>query len=216
MAISSLFDASILCADILAQMPTGFEMRPLAVEDYDKGYLVCLEQLAEVGKVTREQFTAQFNLMRRHGSTLVIVIEDVRIHKIVATGTLVIEQKFLRGCSSAGHIEDIVVDAQQRGTGFGARIIKQLTHMATVLGCYKLLLNCAEHNVGFYERCGLSLSSVQMKRYLKKDEALLSDIETTAKPEVLATASIVVVKEGERMAALMANEEDNFVIPSAS
>ncbi|RKP26557.1 glucosamine 6-phosphate N-acetyltransferase [Syncephalis pseudoplumigaleata] len=177
-----LFDASILCQDILAQMPAGYEMRPLALEDYEKGYLTCLEQLAKVGPVTREQFIAQFTRMHRQGCSLVLVIEDVRSHTIVATGTLVIEQKFLRGCSSAGHIEDIVVDAQQRGTGFGARIIKQLMHMATVLGCYKVLLNCEERVIGFYERCGLSPCGVQMKRYLKGDKAQSFEACEASKP----------------------------------
>ncbi|KAI8052293.1 acyl-CoA N-acyltransferase [Syncephalis plumigaleata] len=167
-------------------MPTGYEMRPLSVDDYEKGYLTCLEQLAEVGPITREQFT--FTKMRNQDCSLIIVIEDVRTHTIVATGTLVIEQKFLRGCSSAGHIEDIVVDAQQRGTGFGAR-------------CYKVLLNCEEHNVGFYERCGLSLCSVQMKRYIKKDKVQMYEVCTASKsdaivPAAATTATTILVPNG--------------------
>jgi hypothetical protein len=61
--------------------------------------------------------------------------------------------------------------------------------MATALGCYKVLLNCEEHNVGFYERCGLSLCSVQMKRYLKKDKVQTFEICTAPKSESIATAT---------------------------
>jgi glucosamine-phosphate N-acetyltransferase len=39
--------------------------------------------------------------------------------RIIATGTLLLERKFARGCGLCGHIEDIVVDAGQRGKGMG-------------------------------------------------------------------------------------------------
>ncbi len=29
-------------------------------------------------------------------------------------------------------------------------------------GCYKVILDCAEHNVAFYEKCGLTKKEVQM------------------------------------------------------
>jgi glucosamine-phosphate N-acetyltransferase len=59
--------------------------------------------------------------MQRQQCSYVTVIEDTRRARIVASGTLVVEYKFLRGCSHAGHIEDVVVDSEQRGTGLGAR-----------------------------------------------------------------------------------------------
>ena len=31
-------------------------------------------------------------------------------------------------------------------------------------GCYKVILDCAEHNVDFYGKCGLSKKEVQMVR----------------------------------------------------
>lgn len=37
--------------------------------------------------------------------------------------------------------------------------------MAKEIGCYKVILDCSEGNVGFYERCGLVRKEVQMVKY---------------------------------------------------
>lgn len=75
------------------------------------------------------------------------------------------ERKFLRGCGSAGHIEDVVVDAAARGRRLGARLIDAAAAAARGAGCYKVILDCAEGNVAFYEKCGLTRKEVQMVRY---------------------------------------------------
>ena len=41
--------------------------------------------------------------------------------RIIAAGTLLLEHKFIRGCGTAGHIEDVVVDSSYRGLRLGAR-----------------------------------------------------------------------------------------------
>jgi hypothetical protein len=46
-----------------------------------------------------------------------------------------------------------------------SRIIEQLKHLGKELGCYKLILNCNENNVPFYEKCGLTVKDVQMTLY---------------------------------------------------
>ena len=51
----------------------------------------------------------------RHGSA------ERTTERIVATGTLLVELKFHRGCGSVGHIEDVVVDAAYRGSKLGLR-----------------------------------------------------------------------------------------------
>lgn len=91
-------------------------VRQLEAGDHDKGFLELLSQLTSVGNVNKEKFLARVTDIRA-GPEYVFVIEENG--KIIATGTLLVERKFARGCGLCGHIEDIVVDASQRGKGLG-------------------------------------------------------------------------------------------------
>lgn len=95
----------------------------------------------------------------------VVVIEDLDKKAIIATATLFIEQKFIRNCGKCGHIEDVVVDTSYRGLRLGKRVIEALMQAAEAAGCYKIILDCSEDNVPFYEKCGLTKKEVQMVKY---------------------------------------------------
>ena len=75
------------------------------------------------------------------------------------------QAKFIHRAGLAGHIEDVVVDASVRGKGLGKLIIAKLVKVAQVAGCYKVVLDCAASNVGFYEKCGFMQKEVQMAHY---------------------------------------------------
>jgi len=98
----------------------------------------------------------------------VVVIEDTKKSKIIGTATLLVEKKFIRGAGKSGHIEDVVVDSSYRGKNLGKRVIDQLVHLAKSIGCYKVILDCSEKNVSFYEKCGFTKKEVQMARYIPK------------------------------------------------
>ncbi|KAG9304164.1 hypothetical protein G9A89_019726 [Geosiphon pyriformis] len=125
----------------------------------------CLSQLSIIGDVSEKKFNEQFDAMKQNGGYYIIAIEDQDLEKVVGVGSLFVELKFLRGCSKAGHIEDIVVNDSQRGKNFGRRIIDQLKYIGTELGCYKIILNCKQNNTGFYEKCGFTIKDLQMTRY---------------------------------------------------
>jgi len=77
-------------------------------------------------------------------------------------------QKYTILCPPAGHVEDVVVHTSARGTGLGKLLLDRLTEMATASGCYKIILNCAHKNIGFYEKCGLVVKEVSMAKYLDR------------------------------------------------
>ncbi|KAI7845197.1 hypothetical protein COHA_001241 [Chlorella ohadii] len=105
-------------------------------------------------------------MSKRSDTYKVAVIEDLDKRQIIATATLVVELKFIRGCAKCGHIEDVVVDSTYRGLRLGLRVIEALMAAAQELGCYKVILDCSEDNVPFYEKCGLTRKEVQMVKYL--------------------------------------------------
>jgi glucosamine-phosphate N-acetyltransferase len=59
-------------------------------------------------------------------------LADLDKKQIIATATLVVELKFIRGCGKCGHIEDVVVDSSYRGLRLGLRVIEALLSAAQV------------------------------------------------------------------------------------
>lgn len=139
--------------------------RLLEKSDYDKGFLQLLSQLSTVGDVPRELFEQQFDRRETNPNFHTFVCE--KNGKIACSATLLVEDKYLHRCSRAGHIEDVVVDAHERGTGLGKRLIRHLIDEAQKSGCYKVILDCENKNVGFYERCGLTRHGNEMSYYIK-------------------------------------------------
>lgn len=141
-------------------------LRKIQKKDYYRGYLDLLEHLTIVNKeqISYKKFNHFIkNLNRYH---LIYVLEDKSIKKVVATGTLLIEPKLIRGCGLVGHIEDIVVDKEYRHKHYGTTIVRALTQYAKKFGCYKVILDCENDVEKFYEKCDLKNKSSQMAQYL--------------------------------------------------
>jgi hypothetical protein len=98
-------------------------LRPLQADDYHKGFLQLLGQLAVVGNVSFDQFKKRFEEQKKvtPQTYFTVVIEDTSKSKIIATATLIVEMKYTHGCSKVGHIEDVVVDETYRGYKLGKR-----------------------------------------------------------------------------------------------
>jgi len=148
-----------------------YKIRPLDKRDYTNNYLDLLEQLTTVDKhkINYDSFCNTydmiFNTQMYSSGTYIYVIEDVKKHKLIATGTVIIEQKFTHGMSKVGHIEDIVVNKDYRGLNFGAIIIQHLVNVAKKHKCYKVILDCNTKNVGFYKKCNFEEKGVEMAYY---------------------------------------------------
>jgi glucosamine-phosphate N-acetyltransferase len=82
---------------------------------------------------------------------------------VLAVGSLWELPKVLHGGASMGQIEDVVVLPEYRGSGFGKMIIDALIERARERGCYKVILNCSDANVKFYEKCGFIRKENQMR-----------------------------------------------------
>lgn len=67
--------------------------------------------------------------------------------KIVASGSVFTERKFLRNTGKVGHIEDIAVDKAMHGKGLGRKLILALEEIARSQGCYKTILDCSKDNI---------------------------------------------------------------------
>mmetsp|Transcript_108168 Transcript_108168/g.337153 ORF Transcript_108168/g.337153 Transcript_108168/m.337153 type:complete len:175 (+) Transcript_108168:116-640(+) len=147
-----------------------YELRQLRLEDHQKGYAPLLAQLTDVGDLTEARFAEVFSFRQRLAEVYrTLVVEHIASQRIVATGTLVIEAKFVHGGSQVGHVEDIVVDEDHRKKGLARELMEGLAEAARVAGCYKVILDCKPENAPFYERCGYRRCECQMRLDIPSD-----------------------------------------------
>ena len=83
--------------------------------------------------------------------------------EVVGYGTVSIETKIRGG--KMGHIEDIVSKKKYRKKGIGKLIIDTLSKFAKKTGCYKISLQCKNHNIIFYQKCGYLKNGITMQKF---------------------------------------------------
>jgi glucosamine-phosphate N-acetyltransferase len=128
----------------------------LASDDYNRGHLEVLKVLSVVTDPGYQAYQAHFESMlpatpltspKQQQTYYVISIVHKETDQVVATGTVFIERKFLRGLGSVGHIEDIAVSKDMQGKKLGLRVIQTLVAISEAVGCYKTILNCSDDNI---------------------------------------------------------------------
>ena len=81
-------------------LPRDLKIRPLQRSDYEKGFCEVLSQLTVVGDVSKQQFEQQFDTIKREKASYIIVIEDLHKQKIIGSGCLALEKKFIHHCGT--------------------------------------------------------------------------------------------------------------------
>jgi GNAT superfamily N-acetyltransferase len=130
-------------------------VRPLASDDLLRGHFALLSTLTTSPAVAPSLYTSIFEYLKSiQGIYYVIVFVHKPTDELVAAATLFVERKLIHAGGIAGHIEDVVVAPQCRGTGIGLRLVSGLKELGDLVGCYKTILDCREDRVGKYlARC---------------------------------------------------------------
>lgn len=142
-----------------------FSVRFLDEEDINDNYYELLGQLTQVDKSQMDTLKTKEFIKKLNKHHRIFVIEDTLNQKVIASGTVFVEEKLIRNYGKVGHIEDIVVSSKYRGYGLGKKMIELLTEYAKMQGCYKCILDCSDENVGFYEKCDYVRKGAQMGLY---------------------------------------------------
>lgn len=142
-------------------------IRELDYNDDVASYINLLSQLTSAPAINYTEFINHLEIIKKNQfhKIFIMIVEN----KIIGSGTLLIEPKFIHGISYVGHIEDIVIDDQYRGKKYGTILLNYLVTYAKKSKCYKIILDCSRANVNFYEKIGLSESQVQMSMYFKNE-----------------------------------------------
>ena len=143
---------------------TSFEVCNLSKNDYDSNYFDLLKQLTEIdpNNIYFETFCRFVEkLNEKH---IIKLIKMKSCKKIVGSITVFIEEKLIHNFGKVAHIEDVVVDETMRGLGLGKKLLEIAEGECD--GCYKIILDCSNDNVKFYEKCGYKWKGNEMTRYI--------------------------------------------------
>lgn len=162
--LPSPYRTSVAMAEVTARKD-GITIRGVRVSDGDNGLWEVYAQLTTAPPLSTEilgKLIAELDGDAKR--ELVVAIDDVS-GKVIGTSSLILERKLLRGGALCAHIEDVVVCSSARGRGVGKRLVKHLVEVARERHSYKVILDCSQDNVPFYERCGFAKKELQMALY---------------------------------------------------
>ena len=103
------------------------------------------------------------NLLETQKNTEIYILEIN--NKIIGAGTLLFEKKFIHNISLYAHIEDIIIKKEYQGKGYGKILLLELINICKNKNCFKILLDCQENLIKFYENCGFQNKGYQMVIY---------------------------------------------------
>jgi glucosamine-phosphate N-acetyltransferase len=128
-----------------------------------KNYLNLLDQLSNTTNYDESKFFYFIDNLPTNTRIYLLYNED----KIVGSGTLLIENKIIHNFKNVGHIEDIVIEKNSRGNGYGKILINHLIDESKNFNCYKIILNCSKECNLFYQKFGFSSKNSEMSLYFK-------------------------------------------------
>lgn len=146
-------------------MDSNFIIRKIQKDDYYKNHLELYKQLTTydfklINKIEYDKFIDSLN----NNHQIFVIIDN---NKVIASGTILIENKLIRNLCKLAHIEDIVIDINYRKFGLGKKLINYIINYAKNENCYKITLDCNDNNIIFYEKCGFIKNGNQMSLYSK-------------------------------------------------
>lgn len=135
-----LFNSHWISEKVASDLPSGYTIRPMCRGDYGRGYMDVLRVVGRTGWVGEDIWEERCEWLRTMSSTYYILVVVNPEDRIVASGTLMMERKFVHNLGIVGHVEDLAVARDQKGKKMGLRVLEALVHVAQTVGCYKVCL----------------------------------------------------------------------------
>jgi len=137
------------------------DLRLIEPHDYYKGFLELLTEIGPVEPIDIIQFTTY--VVNLHNNYKQIwVVEDKRYDIIIGSITLILENNLFNKMGKYCRIEDLVVHDGIRKCGLGRTLVNHILKIAREISCFRVVLNCNEKNINFYENCGFKHDKVEM------------------------------------------------------
>lgn len=135
-------------------------LREIEENDFYKSYL---ELFSETSSIDFALFSSFVNNLKDNHK--IFVIEHEYESKIIGSITLIIEEKLIHNMGKVCHVEDVVIHPSFQKNGLGKYLIDFAKNYACSQKCYKIILDCMQHNVEFYKKCDFIEKGHQMAIY---------------------------------------------------
>lgn len=134
----------------MSNEPPPLTIRLMDATDLRRGFLAALSAL-KPADLTDEQAIEVFRCRMRSRVRTYVALMD---NRVAGTASLFLEPKFIHNGGIVGHIEDVAVHSAYQHHGVGAALIEHLLNVSRATGCYKVILDCDENVIPFYEKLG--------------------------------------------------------------
>ncbi|MBN2884499.1 GNAT family N-acetyltransferase [Patescibacteria group bacterium] len=142
----------------------SFKIRQLQISDLQQGsFFQTLSALRTVDKMQESEAEKIFNDCVARGIETYVLEED---GNIIASARLLFEAKYYHQGRLAAHIEDVATHTDHQGRGLGRALIQHLITVCHEKNCYKIILDCADNIVPFYEKQGFIRYENCLRYYL--------------------------------------------------
>ena len=105
-------------------------------------------------------------LLNKPYNHLIYICKNIYTEKLVGIVTIFVERKLIHNLGKVAHIEDLVVDKDERGKNVAQKLINKCIEYAKSQNCYKIILNCNENLIKFYEKNNFYNAGYQMRMNL--------------------------------------------------
>jgi glucosamine-phosphate N-acetyltransferase len=130
--------------------PSSMEIRLMDATDLKRGFLDAVNALKPADLTPEQAIEVYRDRLKSRVRTYVAIIDN----RVAGTASVFIEPKFIHSGGVVGHIEDVAVHPDFQKHGIGRSLVEHLLDECRHFRCYKVILDCAETVIPFYEKLG--------------------------------------------------------------
>lgn len=128
---------------------------------YDQKFRTQFFELLDTDELDEEKALSMFHWRRGYYFVTFIGLDENNMP--IATASIILEPKFIRGGAWYGHIADVKVHKNYQGKGLGTEIMKHVMDYAEQ-NCNRVVLECEPHLEAFYQTHGFKTIGIAMKK----------------------------------------------------
>jgi glucosamine-phosphate N-acetyltransferase len=143
-------------------MTDNLIIRELESSDYSN-YLILMKEFHGYNyNISYDSFCEQLKFLTNNNLCNICIVYLKDINTIIGAGSV---YKLIKLHNNPiCQIEDVIITEKYRGFGYAKILVDKLCDIGlNKFKCYKVILNCLEKNIQFYEKCQFVMTGYEMK-----------------------------------------------------